>query len=245
MSSTLPPTESPDNSSSLQKYVPMIDAILSVSDLHEVTVKKIRNALQALFVIDLGPEKKPLASLIMERYYKLVDERESKAATKKSDDNDSDSGLEGDKSSNKRIKRQRKKKIDDEILATKLHASLNSRNLRKAHSYISPPPPRPKRGGGMPQSLLSNELKAFLNVDCPLPRTDIVKRVWAYIKEHDLQNPKDRREILCDENMRPVFGKKVTIFSMNKVLSKHLFSENEMTFRTNSPKDPDNDPGDD
>lgn len=52
--------------------------------------------------------------------------------------------------------------------------------------------------------------------------------IWQYIKEHDLQNPKDRREILCDEKMEPIFGKKMTMFSMNKLLTKHLFNPDEI-----------------
>jgi chromatin remodeling complex protein RSC6 len=48
--------------------------------------------------------------------------------------------------------------------------------------------------------------------------------VWEYIKKHDLQNPKDKREILADDKLQKVFdGKKqVSMFEMNKHLSKHL-----------------------
>ena len=56
----------------------------------------------------------------------------------------------------------------------------------------------------------------------------MVKGVWDYIKAHDLQNPEDRREILCDDKMRKVFGKTVTMFSMNKVLVDHLFNPEEV-----------------
>ena len=49
----------------------------------------------------------------------------------------------------------------------------------------------------------------------------VTKRVWAYIKEHDLQNPADRREILCDERMEVVMNrKKIKMFKMTKVLSE-------------------------
>ena len=48
-------------------------------------------------------------------------------------------------------------------------------------------------------------------------------KVWDYIKKHDLQNPENRREILADDKLEAVFGKKkVTMFEMNKHLAQHL-----------------------
>src|SRR3954449_12235772 len=57
----------------------------------------------------------------------------------------------------------------------------------------------------------------------PLPRGEVVSKVWDYIKSHNLQNPENRREILADDKLKSVFGKdKVTMFEMNKHLSRHL-----------------------
>jgi chromatin remodeling complex protein RSC6 len=68
----------------------------------------------------------------------------------------------------------------------------------------------------------SKELAAVVGSD-PLPRGQMVSRVWDYIKQHDLQNPKNRREILADDKLKPIFGKdKVTMFEMNKYLAQHL-----------------------
>ena len=68
----------------------------------------------------------------------------------------------------------------------------------------------------------SAELAAVVGPD-PLPRGQAVSRVWGYIKEHGLQNPANRREILADDELRSVFGKdKVTMFEMNKYLAQHL-----------------------
>jgi chromatin remodeling complex protein RSC6 len=55
-------------------------------------------------------------------------------------------------------------------------------------------------------------------------RGDVVSKIWAYIKQHNLQNPANKREILADAKLKPVFdGKdKVTMFEMNKHLAKHL-----------------------
>ncbi len=58
----------------------------------------------------------------------------------------------------------------------------------------------------------------------PLPRTEVTKKVWEYIKKHDLQNPANKRNILADEKLKAVFdGKKeVTMFEMTKLISAHL-----------------------
>jgi len=58
----------------------------------------------------------------------------------------------------------------------------------------------------------------------PLPRTQVVKKLWEYIKKHDLQDPKNRRNIVADDKLLPVFGGKkvVSMFEMTKLISKHL-----------------------
>ena len=68
----------------------------------------------------------------------------------------------------------------------------------------------------------SKELAAVVG-EGPLPRGEVVSKVWEYIRKNDLQNPKDRREILADAKLKTVFGKdKVTMFEMNKHLAQHL-----------------------
>ena len=57
----------------------------------------------------------------------------------------------------------------------------------------------------------------------PLPRTQVVKKLWAYIKKNDLQNPKNKRNILADDKLKAIFKKKeVTMFEMTKLVNKHL-----------------------
>ena len=68
----------------------------------------------------------------------------------------------------------------------------------------------------------SKELAAVVGAQ-PLSRGEVVSRVWEYIKQHNLQNPENRREIVADEKLEAVFGKKkVTMFEMNKHLAQHL-----------------------
>lgn len=60
--------------------------------------------------------------------------------------------------------------------------------------------------------------------DKPLPRTEVTKKVWEYIKKHKLQNPENRRNIDADDKLEVVFGykKQVSMFEMTKLISGHL-----------------------
>lgn len=58
----------------------------------------------------------------------------------------------------------------------------------------------------------------------PMPRTQITKKLWEYIKKHNLQDPNNKRMINADANLKPIFGGKsqVSMFEMTKLVSKHL-----------------------
>ena len=58
----------------------------------------------------------------------------------------------------------------------------------------------------------------------PLPRTEVTKKLWGYIKRKGLQDAKNRRMINADDNLRPVFGglKQVSMFEMTRLVNKHL-----------------------
>ena len=58
----------------------------------------------------------------------------------------------------------------------------------------------------------------------PIPRTEVTKRLWAYIKKNKLQDAKNKRQINADATLKPIFGGKasVNMFAMTKLVSKHL-----------------------
>jgi len=57
----------------------------------------------------------------------------------------------------------------------------------------------------------------------PMPRTEVTKKLWAYIKRKGLQDKKNRRMINADENLRPIFRKdQVSMFEMTKLVNRHL-----------------------
>jgi chromatin remodeling complex protein RSC6 len=57
-----------------------------------------------------------------------------------------------------------------------------------------------------------------------MPRTEVTKKLWTYIKKHQLQDSKNRRMINADDALKSVFGgkKQVSMFEMTKLVSKHL-----------------------
>lgn len=85
-------------------------------------------------------------------------------------------------------------------------------------------PKKKATGGGLSAvKEISQELATFLGSGRQLARTAIVKAMWTYIKENNLQNPSDKREILLDDKMKIVFGVDTfTMFSMNKYIGAHV-----------------------
>ncbi|KAK6135691.1 hypothetical protein DH2020_030568 [Rehmannia glutinosa] len=86
-----------------------------------------------------------------------------------------------------------------------------------------------KKGGGFSKPCaLSPQLQEFFGVS-ELARTEVVKKLWEYIREQNLQNPKNRRKILCDESLHGIFRvKSIDMFQMNKALSKHIWPLDEL-----------------
>ncbi|TFL07179.1 SWIB/MDM2 domain-containing protein [Pterulicium gracile] len=88
-------------------------------------------------------------------------------------------------------------------------------------------PSAPAKGGFAKEYNLSEPLADVLSVS-KLSRPQVVKQLWVYIKGNTLQNPENKREILCDDKLRLVFNvDKIDMFKMNKVLGDHLTAPEE------------------
>lgn len=100
-------------------------------------------------------------------------------------------------------------------------------------------PPK-KRGAAKGLSVkkeISDKLAELLGQGKEMARTDIVKGLWDYIKEHDLQNPENKREILLDEKMKRVFGcDSFTMFTMNKYVGAHVHPFKPVDLTSKPPK---------
>ncbi len=109
------------------------------------------------------------------------------------------------------------KKATKKKAATKKAAPKTTAKAAKAKSSKRKP-----SAAFMRPLALSEKLAAVLGSK-PLPRTEVVKNLWVYIKKHGLQDPKNKRNINADAKLRAVFGKDtVNMFEMTKLVSKHL-----------------------
>lgn len=90
-----------------------------------------------------------------------------------------------------------------------------------------------KKGGGSKGGAANSAFMAPLKPDAalaavvgeaPLPRTEVTKRVWDYIRQHNLQDPKDKRTIKADAKLKAVFDGKdsVSMFELTKLVNSHL-----------------------
>lgn len=81
-----------------------------------------------------------------------------------------------------------------------------------------------KKNSGFMKPLQPDAALAAVVGDKPLPRTEVVKGLWAYIKKNNLQDAKNKRNINADAKLKPVFGGKsqVNMFEMTKLISAHL-----------------------
>jgi upstream activation factor subunit UAF30 len=106
-------------------------------------------------------------------------------------------------------------------------AAKPAKTAEKAAPAKAAKPAATKSAGTKPNALQqplkpSAELGAIVGTS-PLPRGEVVSKVWDYIKKNNLQNPENKREIVADDKLKKVFGKdKCSMFEMNKHLAAHL-----------------------
>ena len=85
---------------------------------------------------------------------------------------------------------------------------------------------KPRKPANHPRHRLSPAMQAIVGLE-PLSRQGVTAALWDYIRSKELQNPNDRREIICDDKFSAVMDgqKSVTMFSLNKFISPHLIEK--------------------
>ena len=79
------------------------------------------------------------------------------------------------------------------------------------------------RQSGLQRPVTPSADLAAITGSAPLPRSQVVSKVWDHIRKNNLQNPQNKREIVADDKLRKIFGKdRCSMFEMNKHLSRHL-----------------------
>ncbi|MGS0742475.1 SWIB/MDM2 domain-containing protein [Glaciimonas sp. GG7] len=109
------------------------------------------------------------------------------------------------------------------VVAEKKPAAKPAVKKVAAAKEVAVKPARAPNAAFMKAMMPSAVLAAVVGA-APLPRTEVTKKVWEYIKKHDLQNPANKRNILADDKLKAVFGGKaeVSMFEMTKLISDHL-----------------------
>ena len=80
-----------------------------------------------------------------------------------------------------------------------------------------------KARGGIAKPVTPSPELAKITGSADLPRSEVVSKLWDYIKKNNLQNPANKREIIADDTLRRIFGTdKVTMVEMNKHIAKHV-----------------------
>jgi chromatin remodeling complex protein RSC6 len=101
-------------------------------------------------------------------------------------------------------------------------AAKKAAPAKAAKPAAKKPAKRTPNAAFMKEMTPSPQLAAIIG-DKPLPRTEVTKKLWAYLKKNNLQDEKERRIIKADDKLRPIFKKdKVDMFEMTKLVNKHL-----------------------
>jgi len=163
--------------------------------------------------VNLKPHKKDINEIILQRYYDLVNKRKEDERTEK----------------------ERKKDIEkqDSLMAIRLLKSniktpVKRQKKASLKKTTEKDPAKNRNSAFFQDQHLSNELADVIGVE-KTSRPQVVKLLWAYIKDNNLQNPDDKRQIVCDTKLQALFKKKsVGAFEMNKILSHHIFKLDEV-----------------
>ncbi|KAL3538903.1 hypothetical protein ACH5RR_002269 [Cinchona calisaya] len=172
--------------------------ILRSSDLNTATVSSVRRQLEEEFGVSLHDRK----VFIREQIHGFVDARENHQEGGSNDEEEMKEDEEENEGSGFH---------QEEVRSKKKRSHKMDKNEKKKGSGFSKP------------WAISLQLQKIVGVP-EMARTEVVKKMWEYIREKNLQNPKDKRKIICDETLRGIFQvKSINMFQMNKALSKHIW----------------------
>ena len=206
---------------------------LRSSDLNTTTTATVRRQLEADFGIDLSDRKafiREQVDLFLQTEHNQSQQEEEEKEEKHQNDHveeqeeDAPNNPEQSQpSDSKEVTDEDEEEEDEEEEEDKpKHAKKAKKN--KGRSNTLGDEVVKKRGGGFCKLCsLSPQLQEFMGAP-EMARTEVVKQLWAYIREKNLQDPNNRRNIICDERLRSLFNvNSINMFQMNKALSKHIW----------------------
>jgi len=188
-----------------------MEELMKVVDLETMSTKQFIATLSSNFGgVDLSSKKKFIKATITE----IIDNMEKDANNNNNNNNNSDEDEDASDDAS-----------DASDDASDASDASDDDSSSSSEEEVHKPKKKKAGGGGGLSAVkeISDELAAFLKSGKHMARTAIVKSLWVYIKENNLQNPNDKREILLDDRMKAVFGvDSFTMFSMNKYIGAHV-----------------------
>ncbi|KAK1947261.1 Upstream activation factor subunit spp27 [Phytophthora citrophthora] len=187
-----------------------IRLILKDADLEQLSRRMIRKQLEAQFHTDLSNYKDVINATILEiiEQQQAEEEDDDEEEEQEPDPSDEDADADDEQERTPRKKAAPKKKATPKKRKRKTDGEEGKKS---------------RGGGGFNAELsLSPELAQVVGAET-MARPQVVKALWAYIREHDLQDPNNKKTILLDDTLRNVFQRdSFTMFSMNKFVKRHV-----------------------
>ncbi|XP_043708006.1 upstream activation factor subunit spp27-like isoform X2 [Telopea speciosissima] len=200
------------------ELVERLHEFLRTSDLNTTTTAIVRRQLEEDFEIDLSDKKafirEQVDLFLQSQLDKAEEEEEGNAGT----DNEGKRKIKSEANSGSDSEDEEGEEgEEDEEEETSIGRGRGKGASSKPTKDVK------KRGGFTKLCTMSPQLQKFVGVP-ELARTEVVKQIWAYIRENNLQDPKNRQNIICDETLHELFRvDKINMFQMNKALSKHIW----------------------
>lgn len=186
------------------------------SDLYSITPKSIRTQLEKELGFSLGSKKQEIKDIATEEIQKISKEIEEEEGSEASKGSESESSSEEEIEKPKRavrkpapVKKKRKAADDSDNDGDEDYKATKVKKSRKGTGFTRP-------------YTLSPQLSALMGADS-LPRHEVVKKVWAIIKERNLYDPKNKQYAICDAELLEVMKiKRFRTFGMLKYLKPHF-----------------------
>ncbi|XP_055815797.1 upstream activation factor subunit spp27-like isoform X2 [Solanum dulcamara] len=205
--------------------------ILRVSDLEIATAGTVRRRLEEEFGVDLLDRKAFIRDQIDLFLRTHVEETPNddvhEAENDKDGENDDSCSQEEEEEKEQESVNVKEDENGDSCSQEEEDESATGAKKKARSEKMNGEAKAKKKGGFNKPCELSPQLQKLVG-ESELGRPEVVKKIWAYIREKNLQNPKNKRKILCDEVLTGIFRvKTIDMFQMNKVLSKHIWPIDE------------------